>query len=59
MTVFFLAVGREIRREIHDGTLSSVRTAALPIAAAVGGIVAPATIFLLFNSNPDVRVPSG
>ena len=55
MTAFFFVVGLEIRREMHDGTLSSVRTAALPIAAALGGIVAPAAIYLLFNSNPDVR----
>lgn len=55
MTAFFLVVGLEIRREMHDGALSSVRTAALPIAAALGGIVVPAAIYLLFNASPDVR----
>lgn len=37
MTIFFLVVGLEIRRELHEGTLSSLRLAALPVAAAVGG----------------------
>ena len=55
MTAFFFVIGLEIRRELHDGTLSSVRTASLPIAAAAGGIVAPAAIYLLFNWHPQVR----
>lgn len=46
MTVFFLVVGMEIRREIHDGALSDLRQASLPIAAAVGGVAAPALIWL-------------
>lgn len=49
MTVFFLVVGMEIRREIHDGALSDIRQATLPLAAAVGGVTAPALIFLLLN----------
>jgi Na+:H+ antiporter, NhaA family len=55
MTVFFLVVGMEIRREIHEGALSSVRLAALPLAAALGGIVVPALIYLAVNSEPPVR----
>lgn len=50
MTVFFLVVGMEIRREIHDGALSNLRLAALPIAAALGGVVAPALIYVAFNT---------
>lgn len=50
MTVFFLVVGMEIRREIHDGALSDLRQASLPIAAAVGGVAAPALIYLALNS---------
>lgn len=46
MTVFFLVVGMEIRREIHDGALSSLRQAILPVAAAVGGVVVPAIIYI-------------
>lgn len=52
MTVFFLVVGMEIRSEIHDGALNNVRTAALPFAAAVGGVVVPALIFLALNQHP-------
>lgn len=52
MTVFFLIVGMEIRQEIHDGALSSLKTAALPIGAAVGGVLVPAGIYLLLNSSP-------
>lgn len=49
MTIFFFVVGLEIRREIHHGELSEWRRAALPTAAALGGMVAPALIFLAFN----------
>lgn len=52
MTVFFLVVGMEIRREIHEGALSDFRQASLPIAAAMGGVIAPALIYLTFNSDP-------
>src|SRR3981081_4088413 len=52
MTVFFLVVGLEIRREMHEGALSSVRLATLPVAAALGGILAPALIYLAFNTDP-------
>jgi NhaA family Na+:H+ antiporter len=51
MTVFFLLVGLEIRREIHEGALASVRAAALPLAAALGGVLVPALIYLAFNSS--------
>ncbi len=49
MTVFFFVVGLEIRREIHSGELSEVRRAALPLAAALGGMQIPVLIFLAFN----------
>ncbi|MDB6041613.1 MAG: Na+/H+ antiporter NhaA [Gammaproteobacteria bacterium] len=55
MTVFFLVVGLEIRREMHEGALSSVRLAALPVAAALGGILVPALIYLAFNTGPLLR----
>ncbi len=53
MTVFFLLVGLEIRREIHDGTLSDPRIATLPIVAAAGGVVAPALLYLLVARAPE------
>jgi NhaA family Na+:H+ antiporter len=55
MSVFFLVVGLEIRREMHDGALSDPRVATLPIVAAVGGVVIPALLYLLFNMHPPAR----
>ncbi|MGB3210650.1 MAG: Na+/H+ antiporter NhaA [Desulforhopalus sp.] len=49
MTVFFLTVGLEIKRELLVGGLSDPRRAALPVAAAVGGMICPAAIYLFFN----------
>jgi len=46
MTIFFFVVGLEIRREIHEGELATLRRSALPIVAALGGMVAPAVIYL-------------
>jgi len=47
MALFFFLVGLEIKREILAGELTSLRKAALPIIAAIGGMVVPATIYLL------------
>lgn len=49
MTLFFFAAGLEIKREIVDGELSTPRTLALPVLAALGGMVVPALIYLAFN----------
>ncbi len=55
MTVFFLVIGMEIRREIHEGALASLPLAALPLAAALGGVVVPALLYLALNDNPVTR----
>jgi NhaA family Na+:H+ antiporter len=55
MTVFFLVVGLEVRREIHEGALASLRLAALPLAAAIGGVTVPALLYLAFNDLPATR----
>jgi len=55
MTIFFFVVGLEIRREIHEGALAGVRLAMLPLAAAVGGIVLPAGLYLMLNVDPAAR----
>jgi NhaA family Na+:H+ antiporter len=47
LTIFFLVVGLEIKREFTVGHLASRRSAALPIAGAIGGMVAPAALYLL------------
>jgi len=51
MAIFFLIVGLEIKREILIGELASPRRAALPIAAALGGAVVPAAIYLAINAG--------
>src|SRR4029077_8490725 len=55
MTLFFLVVGLEIRRELHDGALSDPKVATLPIIAAAGGVGVPALLFVLLNSTPELR----
>lgn len=60
MAIFFFVVGMEIRREIHHGELSEPRRAALPLAAALGGMLAPALIFLaLVGPDPAARAGWG
>ncbi|WDF53373.1 Na+/H+ antiporter NhaA [Mucilaginibacter sp. KACC 22063] len=49
MSIFFLFVGLEIKREIKDGQLSTTKQAALPVFAALGGIITPACIYTFFN----------
>lgn len=49
MTIFFFVVGLEIRREIFEGELASLRKAALPLTAAIGGMVVPAALFFALN----------
>ena len=51
MTLFFLLVGVEIKREAVHGDLRDVRSVALPVIAALGGMVVPAVIYALFNSG--------
>ena len=51
MAIFFLVVGLEIKREVLVGELTSLRGATLPIAAAVGGAVLPAVIFLAVSGG--------
>ena len=53
MTIFFLVVGLEIKREVLVGELSSLRGAALPVAAAVGGATVPALVYLAFNAGTE------
>src|SRR5688500_14125261 len=51
MTLFFLVVGLEIKRELVNGELSSFRSAALPAVGALGGMVLPALIYSALNSG--------
>ena len=47
LMIFFLVVGLEIKREFTVGRLASVRSGALPVAAAIGGMVVPAVLYML------------
>ena len=53
MSLFFLVVGLEIKRELVKGELRNPKNAILPIGAAIGGMAVPALIYLLFNINTD------
>lgn len=53
MAVFFLVVGLELKREIMTGELADPKRAVLPVAAALGGMIVPAAIFLLFNFGTE------
>jgi NhaA family Na+:H+ antiporter len=56
MAVFFFVVGLEIKREMLVGELAEPRKALLPIGAAVGGMLAPAAVYLTFNAGlPTAR----
>lgn len=51
MAIFFLVVGLELKREMLVGELSSLKDAALPVLAALGGMVVPAAIYAAFNAG--------
>jgi NhaA family Na+:H+ antiporter len=53
LAIFFFVVGLELKREFVAGDLRDPRRAALPVAAAVGGMAVPAALFVLFNLGAD------
>jgi len=55
MVIFFFVVGLEIRREAHHGELSTLRGATLPVVAALGGMIAPAALYLVFAGAEATR----
>lgn len=58
MAIFFFLIGLEIKREIVEGELSSLKKASLPVVAALGGLVVPALIYVYFN-NGDMEALKG
>lgn len=54
MAIFFLMIGLEVKREMVVGSLASRRQAAFPMIAALGGMIAPAVIYLLFNFQDPI-----
>jgi len=59
MAIFFFVVGLELKRELLVGELAQIRNAALPIAAAVGGMVVPALIYFALNPDGDAALGWG
>lgn len=59
MAVFFLMVGLEIKRELVEGELSSLQKAALPVFAALGGVVIPMLIYRFFNDGTPTEAGWG
>jgi len=53
MSIFFFMIGLELKREILQGELSSIKKSMLPIGAALGGMIFPALIFFYFNTGLD------
>ncbi|KJY81498.1 pH-dependent sodium/proton antiporter [Vibrio galatheae] len=58
MAVFFLLIGLEVKRELLEGALKSRETAIFPAIAAVGGMLAPALVYLMFNYS-DAQAVQG
>lgn len=56
MTIFFLLVGLEIKRELLEGELNSLSKVALPLIAAAGGMIVPAAFYSLLNWNDDIAM---
>jgi NhaA family Na+:H+ antiporter len=59
MTIFFLLIGLELEREIYRGELSDLRSASLPVFAALGGMLVPAGLYLLLNTGTGVMSGAG
>lgn len=59
MAIFFLLVGLEIERELYVGELSDMKQAMLPIAAALGGMLVPASIHFLINHGTATQRGAG
>jgi NhaA family Na+:H+ antiporter len=55
MAIFFLLIGLEIERELYVGELSDLKSASLPILAAIGGMVVPALFYFLFNRGTETQ----
>ena len=55
MTIFFLLIGLELEREIYVGELANIKSALLPIFAAIGGMLMPALIHFLLNRATDTE----
>ncbi len=55
MAIFFLLIGLELEREVYKGELSSLKSALLPVSGALGGMLIPAAIFMIFNFGTSTQ----
>jgi len=55
MAIFFLLIGLELEREIYVGELSTLKKTLLPVSSAIGGMLIPALVYLLFNSGTSMQ----
>ncbi len=59
MSIFFLLIGLELEREIYRGELSNIKNASLSFFGALGGMIVPAGLFLLFNFGKESQAGAG
>jgi NhaA family Na+:H+ antiporter len=59
MTIFFLLIGLELEREIYKGELSNIKKASLPLFGALGGMLVPAALFMIFNFGTATQAGAG
>jgi len=59
MAIFFLLIGLELEREVYIGELSNLKKALFPVFSAVGGVVVPAIIFLIYNYGTATQSGAG
>lgn len=59
MAVFFLLIGLELEREFYIGELSNIKKSSLPIIAALGGMIVPASLYLLLNWGSQEQSGAG
>jgi NhaA family Na+:H+ antiporter len=53
MAIFFFVIGLELKRELLIGEINTVKKAAFPFIAALGGVIVPVALYLFLNKNPD------
>jgi len=53
MAIFFFIIGLEVKKEVMEGHLSSIKQVTLPTIAAIGGMTIPALVFIFFNKGDD------
>ena len=59
MAIFFLLIGLELEREVYIGELSNLKKALFPVISAVGGVLVPAIIFLIYNHGTTTQSGAG